>query len=59
MVALLAFIGFYIFGICCYKVCTGFLESPSNQTKKSNSKADEKIRIKTSIANDKMDYLVV
>ena len=34
MVALLAMIGFYIFGICCYKVCTGFHESSSNETKK-------------------------
>jgi len=58
MVALLAFIGFYIFGICCYKVCTGFLESSSNETKKPNTNAG-KFRIKTEIVNDKMDYLAV
>ena len=33
MVALLAFIGFYIFGVCCYKICTGFSEDPSNERK--------------------------
>ena len=30
MVALLALIGFYIFGICCYEICIGFLE-PTNE----------------------------
>ena len=58
MVALLAFIGFYIFGICCYKVCTGFVESTSTKTKKPNTNPG-KFRIKTEIVNDKMDYLVV
>ena len=58
MVALLAFIGFYIFGVCCYKVCTGFLESPSNERKKPNTNT-ESFRIKTKIVTDKMDYLAV
>ena len=30
MVALIALIGFYIFGICCYEICHGFLE-PTNE----------------------------
>ena len=61
MVALLAFIGFYIFGICCYKVCTGFFENTSNGTKQADTITDlvPKVREKNQKIKDKMHYLAV
>ena len=66
MVALLAMIGFYIFGICCYKVCTGFHESSSTETKKIvqrsrfGSNVERKISVrKTQRTDVKVKYLSV
>ena len=47
MVAFLAFIGFYIFGICIYEICIGLFE-PSI----------ERIR-KESKENNEMHYLII
>ena len=47
MVAFLAFIGFYIFGICIYEICIGLFE-PSI----------ERIR-KESRENNEMHYLII
>ena len=48
MVAFLAFIGFYIFGICIYEICIGLFE-PS---------IEKRIR-KESIENNEMHYLII
>ena len=48
MVAFLAFIGFYIFGICIYEICIGLFE-PS---------IEKRIR-KESRENNQMHYLII
>ena len=48
MVAFLAFIGFYIFGICIYEICIGLFE-PS---------IEKRIR-KESRENNEMHYLII